>query len=265
MLETDRLPPLFYSDNLHFAAADRVLLKNISLELPQAKLTVLIGANGAGKSTLMRLMTGFLTPTQGDCFLHGKPLKSYRSETLAQYRAVMKQHSQFQFPFLAEEVIKMGGYHRRHSEVERYFDEVVAATDCQTLCKKAYQQLSGGEQQRVQLARALLQIWSEEMHGKLLFLDEPTSAFDLYHQQQCLRLLSHLTQTRGLTVCAILHDLNLAALYGDQIILLSQQQIQAQGSPTDVLTEAQIRHCYGADISVTPHHQKNIPQVAFNY
>ncbi|MDO9735451.1 hemin ABC transporter ATP-binding subunit, partial [Glaesserella parasuis] len=98
---------------------------------------------------------------------------------------------------------------------------------------KAYRQLSGGEQQRTQLARALLQLWSEDMRGKLLFLDEPTSAFDLYHQQHCLRLLKNLCQKKGLTVCCILHDLNLAALYGDQLILLAEQHIQACGSATE--------------------------------
>ncbi|EEF16008.1 hemin import ATP-binding protein, partial [Actinobacillus minor 202] len=156
-------------------------------------------------------------------------------------------------------------YHRRKQEVEQWLETVIEITDCQSLRHKAYRQLSGGEQQRTQLARALLQLWAEEMHGKLLFLDEPTSAFDLYHQQQCLRLMKQLCMEKGLTVFCILHDLNLASLYGDHILLLADKQIQAQGKPQYVLTEALIKKWYKADIKTLPHYATQTPQFQFCY
>ncbi|MGX2951246.1 heme ABC transporter ATP-binding protein [Ursidibacter sp. B-7004-1] len=254
---------LFFAENIGFEIQDKTLLQNINLELKQGTITMLIGPNGAGKSTLMRLLSGYLTTNTGQCVFQQKNLNDYAPMELAQQRAVMRQHSQLNFPFSVEEVIRMGGYHRRAKEVEQYLPEVIAKTDCQTLLNKAYRQLSGGEQQRTQLARALLQLWQEDMSGKLLFLDEPTSAFDLHHQQQCLRLMRELCDQKGLTVCCILHDLNLASLYGDHIVLLAEQQIQAQGSPEEILTEKAIQQWYKADIAIHPHYATNKPQVTF--
>lgn len=255
--------PLLKTDQLYFHLQGRTLLNNINLELPQGKITMLIGPNGAGKSTLLRLLSGYLPQTAGECYFHGKPLAHYEAKTLAKQRAVMRQHSQLNFPFSVEDVIRMGGYHRRAKEVEAYLPEVIAMTDCETLKDKTYRQLSGGEQQRAQLARALLQLWDNDMHGKLLFLDEPTSAFDLHHQQQCLRLIHQLCEERGLTVCCVLHDLNLASLYGDNIVLLAETQLQAQGSAEEIITKAHIHQWYKADIEIQPHFLTHKPQVVF--
>lgn len=260
-LESDRL---LVVEKLSFQLQQQPILQNISFYVPQGQLTVLIGPNGAGKSTLMRILSGYVK-AQGHCEFNQKVLSEYSPVELAQQRAVMRQHSQLNFPFSVEEVICMGGYHRRKQEVEQWLETVIEITDCQSLRHKAYRQLSGGEQQRTQLARALLQLWAEEMHGKLLFLDEPTSAFDLYHQQQCLRLMKQLCTEKGLTVFCILHDLNLASLYGDHILLLADKQIQAQGKPQDVLTEALIKKWYKADIKTLPHYATQTPQFQFCY
>ncbi|KAE9540381.1 heme ABC transporter ATP-binding protein [Ursidibacter maritimus] len=254
---------LLFAENISFEIQGKALLQNINLVLKPGEITMLIGPNGAGKSTLMRLLSGYLTPSTGQIMFQQKVLNEYASIELAQQRAVMRQHSQLNFPFSVEEVIRMGGYHRRAKEVEHYLPEVIEKTDCQPLLNKGYSQLSGGEQQRTQLARALLQLWQEDMSGKLLFLDEPTSAFDLHHQQQCLRLMRELCDKKGLTVCCILHDLNLASLYGDHIVLLAEQQLQAQGSPKEIITEANIKQWYKADIAIHPHYETNTPQVAF--
>lgn len=255
--ETDRL---LAADNISFSLSGRTLLKEISLSLPQGKLTVMIGPNGAGKSTLMRLLSGYLIPDSGECRLHQRPMSQWQAAELANVRAVMRQHSQLNFPFSVEEVIQMGGYHRPKQQVMQHLDCVIDIADCQTLRDKPYRALSGGEQQRAQLARALLQLWSETMQGKILFLDEPTSAFDLYHQQHCLRLMSQLCREKGLSVCCILHDLNLASLYADHLILLAEQRIQAQGSPHQVLSNHSIQRWYKADVTSLPHHQAAVPQ-----
>ena len=254
---------LLITRQLSFTLNNKALLNSINLSLPQGKLTILIGPNGAGKSTLMRILSGYLPVSAGECLFQGRKLTEYTPAELAQYRAVMRQHSQLNFPFSVEEVIKMGGYHRRHSDVEAYLPTILEITDCYPLRNKPYRQLSGGEQQRTQLARALLQLWDNTMQGKLLFLDEPTSALDLYHQQQCLRLMRQLCQEKGLTVCCVLHDLNLAALYGDHIVLLANQQLQAQGTPEQIICETLIKQWYQADIQVHSHPFNQVPQVVF--
>lgn len=254
LTENDRL---LRAENLTF----NPVLKDISLSLPQGTMTVLIGPNGAGKSTLMRLLSGYLTPTSGQIFLENRPLAKLSAAELAQSRAVMRQHSQLNFPFTVEEVIRMGGYHRRQSEVEQDLPTVIQLTECEVLRHKSYRQLSGGEQQRTQLARALLQLWQDDMRGKLLFLDEPTSAFDLYHQQHCLRLIRKLCDERGLTVCCVLHDLNLAALYADQLLLLADGQIQASGTPEQIICKPLIERWYHAEIEVISHKNSAIPQI----
>lgn len=263
-MNTTRHTPLLHTDALHFQLQSRTLLENIELALPQGKITMLIGPNGAGKSTLLRLLSGYLTPTSGECYFHGKAISHYPPRELATQRAVMRQHSQLNFPFSVEEVIRMGGYHRRLQAINADLPEVIALTDCESLMNKTYRQLSGGEQQRVQLARSLLQLWDKDMQGKLLFLDEPTSALDLHHQQQCLRLMKQLCEQRGLTVCCVLHDLNLASLYGDHFVLLAEQRLQAQGQAQEILTKTLLQRWYHADIEIHPHPLTHTPQVVFN-
>ncbi|WP_150538999.1 heme ABC transporter ATP-binding protein [Actinobacillus vicugnae] len=257
--KVDRITEVLSAKQLGYRIAERTILQAVDLSLKSAEISVLIGENGVGKSTLLRLLAGYLPVAEGEIWLNQQNLAKFRPLALANQRAVMQQHSQINFPFLAEEVIKMGVYQRKFSEPD--FAEVVNATECQALLNKQYRSLSGGEQQRIQLARALLQLWHKDMQGKVLFLDEPTSAFDLHHQQQCLRLLRHLCDERGLSVCAILHDLNLAALYADQFFLLAEGKIQVQGSPQAVINQQNIAKWYHSEVEVVPHCVQSVPQV----
>ncbi|WP_392566059.1 heme ABC transporter ATP-binding protein [Utexia brackfieldae] len=249
---------------LSYQIGSHTLINQVSLRLKSAELSVIIGPNGAGKSTLLKLLTGFLIPSHGECIFLNKPLNQWCQQSLSRVRTVMRQQSQLNFAFSAEEVIAMG----RAPYGKRYFkqamDSVIEMTHCQPLCHKDYRLLSGGEQQRVQLARVLAQLWHPTPTPCMLFLDEPTSALDLYHQQHMLRLLRQLIQEQGLSVCCILHDLNLAALYADQIFLLHQGQLVAQGRPGQVLTETLLRQWYQVDIAVKPHPQHASPQVFLN-
>lgn len=237
------------------------LINNISLDLKLNELSVVIGTNGAGKSTLLRLLTGFYQPTQGECLFLGKPLDQWCSKQLSQSRTVMKQHGDISFPFSAKEVIAMGRAPYGKRNLKRALDEVIEKTHCESLCHKDYRLLSGGEKQRIQLARVLAQLWDEERRPRLLFLDEPTSALDLYHQQQMLRLLKTLTVEEPFSVCCILHDLNLASLYADRIFLIHEGQLVAQGSPEQVLTLDILKKWYKADLSVQSHPCHFLPQV----
>lgn len=139
--------------------------------------------------------------------------------------------------------------------------QVMEQTDCASLAQRDYRQLSGGEQQRVQLARVLVQLWQPQPAPSWLFLDDPTSALDLYHQQHTLRLLRSLTHQQLSAVCCVLHDLNLAALYADRILLLHQGRLVASGTPQQVLQADILTRWYQADLGVVTHSETALPQV----
>lgn len=197
---------------LRYSLGTRRLINDVSLSLAGGEMVAIIGPNGAGKSTLLRLLTGYLTPDCGECRLLGRPLEHWAPQQLAKVRAVMRQYSDLAFPFSVEEVVSMGRAPHGKRDEHQAIQQVMAQTDCLALAQRDYRQLSGGEQQRVQLARVLAQLWQPQPSPAWLFLDEPTSALDLYHQQHTLRLLRSLTRQQPLGVCCVLHDLNLAAL-----------------------------------------------------
>ncbi|TCV95247.1 heme ABC transporter ATP-binding protein [Biostraticola tofi] len=246
---------------LQWRAGNRRLIDDISLRITTGELVAVIGPNGAGKSTLMRLLSGFLPPHKGECRLMGKPLTAWSPESLARTRAVMRQQSSLAFDFSVAEVVSMGRAPHGNSHRREAVEQVMAQTDCLPLATRDYRRLSGGEQQRVQLARALAQLWQPDPTPRWLLLDEPTSALDLYHQQHMLRLLRKLTRQEPLGVCCILHDLNLAALYADRILLLHQGRLVAAGTPARVLEASVLRRWYQADMGVGIHPELPLPQI----
>lgn len=253
------------AEHLTFHCATRTLIDDVSLNINAGEIVVIIGPNGAGKSTLLRLLTGYQAPSSGECYLLNQPLSQWSAKQLAKLRTVMIQQSQLSFPFKVKEVVAMGRAPYGKAHCVEAIDETMLQTDCLRLADRDYRSLSGGEQQRVQLARVLAQLWQPEPTEKLLFLDEPTSALDLYHQQHTLRLLKQLATNQRLAVCCILHDLNLAALYADKIILLNQGKIVEQGTPVEVLTVENIHKWYGVELGIY-HHPNNtlVPQIYLN-
>ncbi|MHA0959408.1 heme ABC transporter ATP-binding protein [Enterobacter cancerogenus] len=251
----------YCAENVCCTLAGRTLIKDVSLTLSKGELVALIGPNGAGKSTLLRLLTGYLKPVSGSCFLAGKVLSEWAPDTLSRYRAVMRQHTQLGFDWPVEAVIGMGRAPWSRQPEPAIIHQVMALTGCLPLAGRQYNALSGGEQQRVQLARALAQLWQDGAPRGWLFLDEPTSALDLYHQQHLLRLLKSLTDKGHLHVCVVLHDLNLAALWADRILLLHNGHIVANGTPEQVLQADALAHWYGAQVHVGQHPAHAAPQV----
>ncbi|HEE9786265.1 TPA: heme ABC transporter ATP-binding protein [Enterobacter soli] len=251
----------FSAENLSFSVPHRTLINDVSLSLSQGELMALIGPNGAGKSTLLRLLTGYLKPASGQCLLAGKPLHDWHPEKLSRRRAVMRQQTQLGFDWPVEAVVGMGRAPWTHHPETAVVREVMQITGCLPLAGRQFAALSGGEQQRVQLARALAQLWCDGEPGGWLFLDEPTSALDLYHQQHLLRLLKTLTGRGKLHVCIVLHDLNLAALWADRVVLLHNGQIVSHGTPEQVLQADTLAHWYGAQVHVGRHPAHHAPQV----
>lgn len=247
--------------NLRFSAGSRCLIDDVSLQLNSGEVVALIGPNGAGKSTLLRLLTGFLPAEQGCCELAGTALSAWPPQALARTRAVMRQSSELAFNFSVRQVINLGRAPHGKANHALAIQQVMEQTDCQNLAERDYRELSGGEQQRVQLARVLAQLWQPTPSPRWLFLDEPTSALDLYHQQHTLRLLRRLTRESPLAVCCVLHDLNLAALYADRIVLLHEGKVVASGAPAEVLTAETLGRWYHADLGVNLHPESAVPQV----
>ncbi|EPF17759.1 MULTISPECIES: heme ABC transporter ATP-binding protein [Cedecea] len=239
----------------------RLLIDDVNVALKPGEVVALIGPNGAGKSTLLRLLTGFQLPDSGHVALAGDDLTQWSSEALSRKRAVMRQQSSMAFSWTVEEVIAMGRAPWPQESTGKVVAEVMALTGCDDLSGRDFCRLSGGEQQRVQLARALAQLWCDGQPHGWLFLDEPTSALDLYHQQHVLRLLRRLAQMGTLSVCVVLHDLNLAALWADRIVLLHKGRMVADGTPDEVLDEQVLQHWYQADLRVFRHPEHPVPQV----
>nr|WP_045960551.1 heme ABC transporter ATP-binding protein [Xenorhabdus poinarii] len=253
--------PVIEARNLHYFIGQRQIINDVSLSIRQGEVVAIIGPNGAGKSTLLRLLTGYIPPNAGLCLLKGIPISHWPTQPLARIRAVMRQYSSLSFPFSVEEVIAMGRVPHGNAHKMTAIDEAIALTECEELRSRNYQHLSGGEQQRVQLARVLAQLWHPEPTESCLFLDEPTSALDLYHQQHTLRLVHRLTRRQPIAVCCVLHDLNLAALYADKIILLHKGRLVASGTPHDVLRDDILKQWYQADLGVMQHPETDQPQI----
>ena len=242
------------------------LLDDVSLGLSAGSATCLLGPNGAGKSTLLRVLTGALAPSHGEVQFRGRPLDRWTPGELARERAVLSQSTSLGFAFSAVEVVALGrSPHVRQSSAtldRQVIEAAMAAADITHLADRRYPTLSGGEQQRVQLARVLAQLMdgSGDVGGKLLMLDEPTASLDLAHQQQVLAIARDFSKAGG-TVLAVLHDLNLAASVADQTCLLKGGRLVTSGPPKDVLTADRIESVFAIRTAILDHPGQAIPLV----
>ncbi len=240
---------------------ERVVLRNITLEVASGQMLGLIGPNGSGKSTLIRGITRLIALRDGRMFLDGREIRQLSREGLARIVAVVPQNAGLPELFTALEVVLMGRtphLGRFRHESARDFAiawQAMEATDTLGLVERRVGELSGGERQRLCLARALAQ------EPKVLLLDEPTAHLDINHQVETLELVRALCHNRGLAVLAALHDLNLAAQYCDRLVMIAGGGIYSQGRPGEVITAAGIREVYGVDVDIQPHPVNGLPLV----
>lgn len=253
---------MIQAQNIAYTIRGKNLLQPISLEASSGEFVAILGANGAGKSTLLKLLSQELKPTQGKIYFNNRLLSTWSSTTLAQHRAVLAQHHTVAFNFTVADLVMMGRYpHFKHSPRLQDYDIVVYClekTGIAHLSQRSFLTLSGGEQQRVMLAKvmaqlldhtAILQEHKPLSHPKFLLLDEPTTGLDIFHQQNLLSFVRQQTQ-RGLGVIAILHDLNWALQYADKVLLLQQGQSLGFGKPLDMLTPNLIKKAFQIDVQL---------------
>lgn len=226
------------------------VLKNISCDISRAEFVGILGPNGSGKTTFLKILDGMLKPQEGKVFIGGVPIGSIRRNELAKTVAVVAQEFRMTFPFAVQEVVLMG---RSPHLVKWRFEgetdlciarEAMIMTDTLDLAGRSMERLSGGERQRVLIARALAQ------QPQILLLDEPTAFLDIKHQMDFFDLVKSLNRKNELTVVAVTHDLNLASLYCDRLILMRDGRIHSRGRPEEVITEQNITEAYGARVSV---------------
>lgn len=242
------------------------VLDNISLALPAGKITALLGPNGAGKTSLLHCASGVMKCSAGHVLLNEKNIQSFTPLALAKKVAVLPQQSSLNFPFSVEDVVAMGRYPHSDGQVcdSEIIHRLMDILHIRDLAQRPYTALSGGEKQRAQVARVLSQIVCNEQldiyKGSVLLLDEPIAALDMPHQSLLMALLQELA-AKGLTVLIVLHDVNLAATYADNIALLKAGRLLAFDSVSEVITKAMIKQVYDVEVDIIAHPKTGKPLV----
>ncbi len=239
--------------NLSVRLAGKPVVEDISFTAEAGTLTAICGPNGSGKTTTMKAISGELA-YRGSARMNGTEIAGLKAWQLAEMRGVLPQASSISFPFTVREIVRMGltsGRNRHPEQTDRTATEALAAVDLDGFEGRFYQELSGGEQQRVQLARVLCQISEPIIDGRpcWLLLDEPVSSLDISHQLTIMTLARQFCR-RGGGVIAVMHDLNLTALFADRMVLLKGGRLQARGSVEDVLTDRHLQDVFGCNLRV---------------
>ena len=230
----------------------RCVVDGLTAEIPEGKVTMIVGANACGKSTLLRGLSRLLKPAAGTVTLDGKDIHARPARELARTLGLLPQHPAAPDGIAVRDLVGRGryphqGFFRSWSpDDDAAVQRALEATETLELAERNVDELSGGQRQRVWIAMALAQ------ETDVLLLDEPTTYLDLAHQVEVLDLVTDLNRKRGTTVAIVLHDLNLAARYADHIIAMQAGGIVALGDPTTVVTDELVRSVFGLESRVIP-------------
>ncbi len=244
------------ANSVTFSIGHKTILKDVSITIRPGLMTAVLGPNGAGKTTLLRILAGELKEDGGEIHFEDRLLGDWTPKALALRRAVLPQASNLWFPFIVRDVVLMGrmphedGIEREREEDIAIVREALDLVDLGEFETRNYVTLSGGERQRVHLARVLSQVWGVSSgESKYLFLDEPTSNLDLLHQHSILRIARRWAE-RGAGVLVVLHDLNLAMNYVDEVILLNEGERVACGRADEILVAETLEPVFRVRIKV---------------
>ncbi|UCH23955.1 MAG: ABC transporter ATP-binding protein [Deltaproteobacteria bacterium] len=235
---------------LSHAYGDQPVIDHLSLSIQKGDFFIVIGPNGSGKTTLLKIISGLLKLQQGDLMILDRSLQSYTRKALAKKIAYVPQMASLDFPFTVMELVLMGRSPHlgplglgQEKDVEMA-KKAMAFTGVEHLSGRKLEELSGGEQQRVFIARAICQA------PEVILLDEPTASLDLAHQVRIMDMMERLKKERNVTIVMVSHDVNLAAMYGERLLLLKQGRIVSMGSPEEVLTYQALETAYGCTLLV---------------
>ncbi|MBA1139343.1 heme ABC transporter ATP-binding protein [Mesorhizobium neociceri] len=247
------------------AIGGKRIVTNVDFAARPGEIAAIVGPNGSGKTTFLKALSGDL-PFSGTVDINGRDLSVMKPVEAATARAVLPQATTLSFPFTVREVVRLGLVGGRSGvlpgEDDRLPERALARVDLDGFAGRFYQELSGGEQQRVQLARVLCQVWAPVLDGKprYLFLDEPVSSLDIKHQLIIMNIARDFAR-RGGGVIAILHDLNLTAMYADRIFVMHRGRLAADGSPQEVLSDDLIEKVFDCRLRVGVLPAANMPFV----
>lgn len=247
------------------ALSGKRIVSDVDFEMRPGEMAAIVGPNGSGKTTFLKALSGDL-PYRGSITLNGRELSTLKPWEAAAMRAVLPQATALSFPYTVREVVKLGLLGGRSGalagEQDRLPERALARVDLDGFGGRFYQELSGGEQQRVQLARVLCQVWAPVLEGRprYLFLDEPVSSLDIKHQLIIMNIAREFAR-RGGGVVAILHDLNLTAMYADRVFVMHRGRLAAAGAPGEVLSDELISRVFDCRLKVGALPQGNTPFV----
>jgi iron complex transport system ATP-binding protein len=252
--------PALEARGLVVAYDGKVVVDGIDLALPEGSFTVILGPNASGKSTVLRALARVLKPESGDVLFDGRALGEYGSKELARRMGLLPQDAIAPEGMRVADLVSRGRY-PHHSALQRWTSaddtatrDALAATNTADLAERYVDQLSGGQRQRVWVALLLAQ------QTPVMLLDEPTTFLDIAHQYELLDLLRELNE-QGKTVIAVLHDLNQAARYADNLVLMKEGRVVATGTPSDLITEDRVGDVFGIVAFVTPDPVTGTPMV----
>ncbi|WP_104666198.1 ATP-binding cassette domain-containing protein [Ensifer adhaerens] len=245
--------PLFSLRDASFAVGDRLLVQPTNLEIARGEMLALVGHNGSGKSTLLKMLARQQAPSSGTIAFDGKPLDAWSSRDFARRLAYLPQQIPAAPAMTVRELAAMGRY-PWHGALGRFgrddresVERALDRTNMLPLADRLVDTLSGGERQRAWLAMLLAQ------NAACLLLDEPTAALDIAHQIEVLSLVRTLSRANGLTVILVLHDINMASRFSDQIVALHSGRLIANGRPSRIMEKTTLEHIYGVQMDIIPH------------
>ena len=236
--------------NLNHSYGMVSVLKNLSFAVKKSDFFIIIGPNGSGKTTLMKIIAGIIKPQKKSLEILGHPVETYSRKALAKAIAFVPQTTAADFPFTVKELVSMGrspylGILGMEQEKDMEITkQAIAFTSMEHLAHRKCDELSGGERQRAFIARAICQ------QPQIILLDEPTASLDLAHQVRIMDLMEKLKKKEGVTIVMISHDVNLAAMYADRLLLLNKGQIVNIGQPAEVLTYQALEKTYGCKLVI---------------
>ena len=252
------------ASDLTVSLSGKTIVHGVSLTAKAGELTAIVGPNGSGKTTTLKAIAGELA-SKGHIAINGHDIRALEPWQLAVKRAVLPQAATIAFPFTVREIVRLGltvGPNRHADRIEAVTTEALAAVDLAGFAGRFYQELSGGEQQRVQLARVLTQVWEPVLDGEpcFLMLDEPVSALDIRHQLTIMQLARRYCEGGG-GVIAVMHDLNLTAMFADHMVMMKNGRIERAGQPTEVMTDDAMEAIFGCRMRINAVPAAGVPFV----